>query len=98
MTSRFWTWMLAGSSFLGILVMVYLTVLHYSATGSSWCNLGQGFNCDIVNKGIYSTVDGLINLVLGTNIWFLLPNAVLGVISFSIVFLGSLALLSGGAG
>lgn len=41
----------------GILDALFLTYLHLSPDSSRFCGAGE-FNCDIVNKGAYSTIDG----------------------------------------
>ena len=32
---------------------------HYGASPSSFCDFGANFNCDMVNRSIYSTVFGI---------------------------------------
>jgi len=32
---------------------------HYGTSQTSYCDLGESFNCDIVNRSIYSTVSGI---------------------------------------
>ncbi len=66
-------------SLAGMLTMAYLVYLHYAPTpeGGSFCNLGEAFSCDVVNKSAYSEVLGI-------------PVAVLGVLYFGIIaFLGA---------
>ena len=88
----------------GVVVMGYLVSLHYSEEEGSFCNLGEGLSCDIVNKSIYSTIFGIPMSVLGL-FYFL---GVLGVVIFryntstlkilaflSIVFLGPSLYLTG---
>ncbi|MBI4449851.1 vitamin K epoxide reductase family protein, partial [Candidatus Uhrbacteria bacterium] len=50
---------------------------HYAPLGSAFCNLGETFSCDIVNKSAFSEVFGI-------------PVALLGVLGY--VGIGSLAL------
>ena len=40
-------------SLLAIIISSYLLYLHYSDS-TSFCDIGQGLSCDIVNRGIYS--------------------------------------------
>ena len=68
------TILLVAFSVLGMVTMGYLISLHYSDSGSAFCNLGEGLSCDAVNKSIYSEV-------------FSVPVSVLGFLYFAIVFL-----------
>jgi uncharacterized membrane protein len=49
----------------GILIMYYLTTLHFKVEDNAFCNLGEGLSCDIVNKSLYSEVLGIPMSVLG---------------------------------
>jgi len=49
----------------GALIMGYLTLLHYQDGGSSFCNFGAGFSCQIVNQSVYSEVFGIPVSLLG---------------------------------
>jgi vitamin-K-epoxide reductase (warfarin-sensitive) len=43
-----------------------LSLYHHYGTGtSSFCDLGQNFNCDIVNRSIYSTIGGIPVALIG---------------------------------
>ena len=67
-------------SILAILVFSYLLYLHYEPTESEFCNFGESFNCDIVNKSIYSEIMGI-------------PVSLLGVLTFiGVLIFGSLSL------
>src|SRR3989344_7680788 len=68
------TLLLIAFSVLGMVTMGYLISLHYSDSGSAFCNLGEGLSCDAVNKSIYSEV-------------FSVPVSVLGFLYFATVFL-----------
>ncbi len=48
---------------LGILVASFLLYEHYSPSPSKFCNFGSSFDCGIVNKSPYSTVDGMFYLL-----------------------------------
>lgn len=52
-------------SILAIFVFSYLLYIHYKPTESKFCNFGEGFNCDIVNKSIYSEIAGIPVSLLG---------------------------------
>lgn len=53
------------SAIAGIAIMSYLTYLHYAKVENSFCNLGEGLSCDIVNKSIYSEILGIPFSILG---------------------------------
>lgn len=72
-------WVL-GLSAVGLLITVYLTYQHYKPAGTSFCNLSNFFNCDIVNKSIYAELFGI-------------PVAVFGFIAYLFIFLISLGML-----
>lgn len=38
---------------------------HYGTSTSSFCDLGENFNCDIVNRSVYSTVLGIPVALVG---------------------------------
>src|SRR5271167_3009983 len=38
---------------------------HYGASETSYCDFGASFNCDIVNRSIYSTVLGVPDALIG---------------------------------
>lgn len=59
-------------SVVGFLVTVYATYIHFSSSPSTLCNFNAQFNCDIVNKGIYSEVFGVPVSILGMlgYVWF----------------------------
>lgn len=51
---------------LGVLIMGYLFSLHYSDSGEeSFCNLGEGISCDVVNKSEYSVIFGVPVSLMG---------------------------------
>jgi len=87
----------------GTIVMGYLLNLHFTPEGSSFCNLGEGLSCDIVNKSEYAKVAGVPLSLLGL-FYFLLvlyllvfkyKRKTLGTIVFvTTVFLGPSLYLS----
>src|SRR3989344_1602680 len=42
-----------------IAIMTYLVILHYSPDKGSFCDLGEGLSCGLVNKSRYSVVFGM---------------------------------------
>ena len=61
-------------SLAGMLIMSYLLYAHYAPTpeGGSFCDIGEGLSCDVVNKSAYSEVFGF-------------PMAGAGVVYFALV-------------
>ena len=52
-------WVLNGIMLLAVAGMVVSSVSlyhHYETSGSSFCDFGGNFNCDIVNRSIYSKI------------------------------------------
>lgn len=43
---------------------------HYGTSKTSYCDIGENFNCDIVNRSTYSTVLGV-------------PDALIGIVGYS---------------
>jgi len=62
---------------LAIAVSAYLTYLHYAPGHGAWCDVSQGFNCEIVNQSIYAEFPP------GSGI----PVGGLGALAFIIVFI-----------
>ena len=60
------------TSILSILVSIYLLYSHYSKTPGKFCNFGENFSCDLVNKSIYSLFPPKIGI----------PVAFLGILFF----------------
>ena len=52
-------------SVLGTAFMGYLTYLHFKPSGSSFCDFGHGFSCDLVNKSVYAEIMGVPISVIG---------------------------------
>ncbi|HEY1265097.1 MAG TPA: vitamin K epoxide reductase family protein [Terriglobales bacterium] len=46
---------------------------HYGSSQSSFCDFGGSFNCDMVNRSIYSTVLGV-------------PVALIGILGYALIF------------
>ena len=49
----------------GSLVASYLIYLHYSPSDSSFCNINEQLNCDVVNKSPYSEFLGVPVAIIG---------------------------------
>ncbi|HEX8816054.1 MAG TPA: vitamin K epoxide reductase family protein [Terriglobales bacterium] len=49
---------------------------HFQTTKTDFCDIGQAFNCDIVNRSIYSTLFGI-------------PVALIGILGYALI--GALA-------
>jgi|TARA_B100001971_G_C17922011_1_gene398264 uncharacterized membrane protein len=79
-------------SFLALIVSAHLLYLHYSSEDSYFCNLDNLSGCNVVNKSVYSTTDGVINNILGTHINFPFPTALLSLLVFAFIFAGSYSL------
>jgi uncharacterized membrane protein len=43
----------------GMLVSAVSLERHYAKSASAFCDFGERFNCDIVNRSLYSTVMGI---------------------------------------
>jgi len=52
-------------SFLGIILSAYAITLHYAPAESSWCHIGETFDCDKVNKSPWSVFFGVPVAILG---------------------------------
>jgi uncharacterized membrane protein len=46
---------------------------HYGTSQTNYCDFGASFNCDIVNRSIYSTVLGV-------------PDALIGIFGYALLF------------
>jgi uncharacterized membrane protein len=50
---------------LGVAVSAVSLYHHFGTSKTSFCDLGQSFNCDVVNRSSYSTVAGLPVALIG---------------------------------
>jgi vitamin-K-epoxide reductase (warfarin-sensitive) len=57
---------------LGVAVSSVSLYHHFGKSKTSFCDLGQSFNCDVVNRSSYSTVAGL-------------PVALIGIVGYLLV-------------
>jgi uncharacterized membrane protein len=60
-------------SFAGIVVSAVSLQRHYAKAATEFCDFGQKFNCDIVNRSEYSEVEGI-------------PVAAVGVLGYAALF------------
>lgn len=49
----------------GFVIAAYATVIHFQTGPSTLCNFGASFDCDKVNRGVYSEMWGVPVSVLG---------------------------------
>lgn len=49
----------------GALVSSVSLYHHYGTSATSYCDIGENFNCDIVNRSTYSTVAGIPVALMG---------------------------------
>jgi uncharacterized membrane protein len=49
----------------GIIVSSVSLYHHYGTSATSYCDIGDNFNCDIVNRSTYSTVAGIPVALIG---------------------------------
>src|SRR5579863_290624 len=57
----------------GVIVSSISLQHHYGTSQTSYCDFGTSFNCDIVNRSVYSTVLGV-------------PDALLGILGYGFLF------------
>jgi len=57
--SRSLFWAIAVLSVVGIIVSAISLERHYAKSTTSFCEFGQEFNCDIVNRSEYSSIMGI---------------------------------------
>jgi vitamin-K-epoxide reductase (warfarin-sensitive) len=63
--SRRITTVIAVLSLVGMVVSSISLFHHYGSSKSSFCDFGNTFNCDMVNRSIYSTVFGIPVALIG---------------------------------
>lgn len=57
---------------LGAVVSAVSLYHHFGSSKTSFCDLGQAFNCDLVNRSQYSTMAGI-------------PVALIGIVGYSLI-------------
>jgi vitamin-K-epoxide reductase (warfarin-sensitive) len=58
---------------IGVAVSSLSLYHHYGKSKTNYCDIGENFNCDIVNRSIYSTVLGV-------------PDALIGILGYAALF------------
>ena len=64
-TSRRLLMVIAFMAVLGIVVSAVSLDHHFRKSKTSYCDFGQSFNCDIVNRSEYSTIAGIPVALIG---------------------------------
>jgi uncharacterized membrane protein len=64
---------IATMALAGVVVSSVSLHHHYGTSQTSYCDFGASFNCDIVNRSIYSTVLGV-------------PDALIGILGYGLLF------------
>ena len=62
------SWVLCAITALALAGVVISSVSlhhHYGTSKTSYCDFGDNFNCDIVNRSVYSTVLGVPDALIG---------------------------------
>lgn len=65
--------LIAVLSLVGIVVSSVSLQHHYGTSQTNYCDFGTSFNCDIVNRSVYSTVVGI-------------PDALIGILGYGLLF------------
>jgi vitamin-K-epoxide reductase (warfarin-sensitive) len=71
-TGRLYT-LIAALALAGMVVSAVSLQRHYAKSASAFCDFGERFNCDIVNRSEYSTVMGI-------------PVAAIGIAGYGVLF------------
>jgi uncharacterized membrane protein len=64
---------IAVLAFAGVAVSSISLYHHYGTSQTTYCDFGASFNCDIVNRSVYSTVLGI-------------PDALIGIVGYAVIF------------
>src|SRR5579863_5679646 len=63
----------ASVALAGVTVSSFSLFHHFNKSKTSFCDLGQSFNCDLVNRSVYSTVLGV-------------PVSLIGILGYLLIF------------
>ncbi len=79
---------------LAMLISLYLTYQHYKEEPTPYCKFGEKFDCDIVNKSDWSTLDGVIYRLFGYDLGlgFEIPNGIIAFLTFLTIFFAAHAI------
>src|SRR5580704_8051229 len=72
-TSRRVFQLVAVLALAGVAVSSVSLYHHYGRSQTTYCDFGASFNCDIVNRSVYSTVLGI-------------PDALIGIAGYAVLF------------
>ena len=81
-------------SFLALVDGIYLTYQHYGTSTSSLCKFGESFDCNIVSKSAYSTVDNIFYFLAVDLGWpvpiitISVPIAIIAIVAFLLIKIG----------
>jgi len=64
--------LIAVFALLGMVVSSVSLQHHYGTSQTNYCDFGTSFNCDIVNRSVYSTVLGM-------------PDALIGILGYAVL-------------
>jgi uncharacterized membrane protein len=56
---------IAALALAGVVVSSVSLYHHYGTSQTNYCDFGANFNCDIVNRSVYSTVMGIPDALIG---------------------------------
>lgn len=82
------SWLIFALAAAGLALSAVSLVNHYKKSATEYCDFGATFNCDIVNRSIYSELSGLIHPMSGgTNIGAIghVPVAGVGVAGYAVL-------------
>jgi len=63
--ARWVCWTIAVLSLAGVTVSSVSLYHHFQTSKTDYCDFGQAFNCDIVNRSVYSTIFGIPVALIG---------------------------------
>ena len=56
---------IAALALAGVVVSSVSLYHHYGTSATSYCDIGENFNCDIVNRSTFSTIAGVPVALIG---------------------------------
>jgi uncharacterized membrane protein len=59
------SWIIVALAVIGVVLSAVSLVNHYKTSPSEFCDIDQTFNCDIVNRSIYSKLFGVPVAAIG---------------------------------